>query len=121
MQYRPCDLCGSLVQTPVPPGPGESLLCEGCIRTRQVRADRVISEAGSTRHRKHIHKFRCLYCGRKLRSKPVARAVHLACPACDGQLVLGPGGVVSKQSDAPESADPGAPVVHLHVTGDGDA
>lgn len=104
VQYHPCDLCGSLVESAYPPGPHESIICEGCLQARLVKAvpigtsDDELDEP-KPRYKKHIHKFRCLHCGRKLRSKPVKRPVHLECPACSGRLLLLPGGEVTMDSE----------------------
>lgn len=109
LQYRPCDLCGSLVQAQREPGATESVLCEGCLRTRRVRPEPV--DGGKPkRHAKHIHKFRCPCCHRKLRSKPVSRDVELDCPACGAPLVIAPGGAVT----SPDADEADAPIVRRH-------
>jgi DNA-directed RNA polymerase subunit RPC12/RpoP len=110
MELRPCDLCGCLVDAPVPPGAGESLICHHCLRTRHVREDRLPSGSEARRYRKHVHKFRCIHCGRKLRSKSVKREVQLDCPSCSGQLLLGPGGTVRPVDMPLETPDGSKPL-----------
>jgi hypothetical protein len=104
---RYCDVCGGLVSTfDEPPGSGGEdvgLLCEVCIRTRRVLPDTGAAKA----ERKHLNRFRCPHCDRRLRCKPVRARVEIACPKCKGELVLLPGGGIEAGGEraAPEPLD----------------
>ncbi len=107
MEYVPCDACGGLVRCAEPLRPGEALVCQDCLSTRRVVAER--GEAGSD-SRKHVHKFRCPHCERKLRRKPVAQPMVLCCPSCGGTLHVDPDGSASAGALQSPGATPGVSV-----------
>jgi len=120
VQYRPCDLCGCLLQVSFERSHGESLICGECLQSRRVKP---VDASAHAKHPKHTHKFRCPHCGRKLRSIPVPREVRLNCPSCEGSLILEPSGEV--RGIAPrEMSDSGViqpPLIRPHETQDPDS
>jgi Zn-finger nucleic acid-binding protein len=97
VEIRYCDVCGGLVSAAdAPAAEGDvGILCEVCLRTRRVLPDVVDAAARvEAKRASKLQRFRCPHCERRLRTKAVRARVEIACPKCEGMLVLLPGGGV---------------------------